>query len=148
MEVFWYIVAGVLSGIVAGMGMGGGTLLIPVLTIFFSMQQHEAQGLNLLAFLPTAVVALVIHWKNGLIDFKKGLPIIFTGVLASVGGSLLANNTENKLLQILFGVFLLIVGVLQLVLMIIGLVKNKKKKKKGKFTNKIKVIISRNPNGE
>ncbi len=130
MEIFWYIFAGVLSGVVAGMGMGGGTLLIPVLTIFFSIQQQTAQGINLLAFLPTAIVALVIHTKNGLVDFKKGIPIIISGVFASVGGSLLATNIQSKLLQILFGVFLLIIGILQLVLMIIGLCKKDKKPKK------------------
>ena len=144
MEIVWYIIAGLLSGVVAGMGMGGGTLLIPVLTIFFSIEQQMAQGINLLAFLPTAVVALVIHWKNGLVDFKKGLPIIATGVVASVGGSLLAMNLKNRVLQVLFGVFLLLIGILQLVMMIIGICKKKKEKKK-EVKGKIKIVLSKHP---
>ena len=144
MEIFWYIIAGVFSGVVAGMGMGGGTLLIPVLTIFFSIEQQMAQGINLLAFLPTAVVALVIHCKNKLVDFKKGIPIIISGVITSVGGSILATNMQSRLLQILFGVFLLVVGVLQLVLMLIGLFKNKGKTE-GKVNKKVKIVITGNP---
>lgn len=144
MEIVWYIIAGLLSGIVAGMGMGGGTLLIPVLTIFFSIEQQMAQGINLLAFLPTAVVALIIHWKNGLVDFKKGLPIIVTGVVASVGGSLLAMNLKNRVLQVLFGVFLLLIGILQLVMMIVGICKKKKDNKK-EVKGKIKIVLSKRP---
>ena len=128
MDWLWFIVAGILSGVVAGMGMGGGTLLIPILTIFFSISQKLAQGINLLAFLPCAVVSLLIHIKNKLVDFKIGLPIIITGILASVGASFLAVSTNNKTLKILFGVFLLIIGVMQIAQTIIQIVKNKKKK--------------------
>lgn len=129
MEIVWYVIAGILSGVVAGMGMGGGTLLIPVLTIFFSFQQQMAQGINLLAFIPTAVVSLIIHIKNGLVNFKKGLPIIASGVLASVGASFLATSLKSRLLQILFGVFLLIIGCIQVTITIIELVKKSKNKK-------------------
>ena len=66
--IFWEIIAGVIGGIVAGMGMGGGTLTIPILTIFLKYEQLRAQGLNLVAFLPMSVVALVIHIKNKLVD--------------------------------------------------------------------------------
>ena len=128
MDWLWFIVAGILSGVVAGMDMGGGTLLIPILTIFFSISQKLAQGINLLAFLPCAVVSLLIHIKNKLVDFKIGLPIIITGILASVGASFLAVSTNNKTLKILFGVFLLIIGVMQIAQTIIQIVKNKKKK--------------------
>ena len=56
-----HIVVGLVSGIVAGMGMGGGTLLIPMLTIILSVNQKLAQGINLLAFIPMAIVSLFIH---------------------------------------------------------------------------------------
>ena len=51
MEYLWFVLAGIVSGVVAGMGMGGGTLLIPVLIIFFNIAQQQAQGINLLAFI-------------------------------------------------------------------------------------------------
>ena len=126
---FWLVISGVLSGIVAGMGMGGGTILIPVLTIFFSVSQVMSQGINLLAFLPCAVVSLIIHIKSKLVNFKVGLPIIFAGVLASVGASFLAVNTKNETLQLFFAVFLLLVGIEQIVTVIVQIVKNKCKSK-------------------
>ena len=113
MSWIWFVIAGAISGVIAGMGMGGGTFLIPVLTIFFDIEQSKAQGINLFAFLPCAVFSLIVHIKNKLVDFKVGLPIIFAGVIASALSSLLALNLKNKFLQILFGIFLLIVGLVQ-----------------------------------
>ncbi|MBQ2864491.1 MAG: sulfite exporter TauE/SafE family protein [Clostridia bacterium] len=125
----WFIIAGIVSGVIAGMGMGGGTLLIPILTIFLSVAQGSAQAINLLAFLPCAIFSLIIHIKNKLVNFKIGIPIIITGVLSSIGASLLAVNTKNEVLQILFGVFLLVVGIEQAVSVIVCLVKQKLNKK-------------------
>ena len=65
MNWLWYILSGLCAGVAAGMGMGGGTLLIPVLTLALGLPQHAAQGVNVLAFLPAAVAALVIHAKAG-----------------------------------------------------------------------------------
>ncbi len=125
MEYLWFVLAGIVSGIVAGMGMGGGTLLIPVLIIFFNIAQQQAQGINLLAFIPCAIVSLIIHIKNKLVNFKIGLPILLTGIIASVFASILAVNTNSKLLQIMFGVFLLVVGVYQAISTLIIIIKPK-----------------------
>lgn len=127
------IVAGIVSGIIAGMGMGGGTLLIPILTIFFKFKQQLAQGINLLAFLPCAIVSLIIHCKNKLVNFKIGVPIIITGVVASVFGSILAINIESEMLKKLFGGFLLVIGLMQLFLSILNIIKKKKNKNKCKY---------------
>lgn len=128
MEYVWYVLAGAISGVVAGMGMGGGTLLIPVLIIFFNIAQQQAQGINLLAFIPCALVSLIIHIKNKLVNFKIGLPILFTGIVASVLASVLAINTNSKLLQIMFGVFLLVVGIYQATSTIVSIIKVKFRK--------------------
>lgn len=141
MTFVWFIIASVLSGIVAGMGMGGGTILIPVLTIFLSVEQHAAQGINLFAFLPTAIVTLLIHVKNKLVDFKKGIAIIASGVLFSIGGSLLAAQLNNHILQVLFGVFLLLIGLFQ-----IGTIIHAKFQKKEKLDmiKKYKIVMGTN----
>ena len=62
----WIILflAGLASGIISGMGMGGGAVLIPVLVLVANPGQHIAQSVNLLYFIPTAVAALIIHFKN------------------------------------------------------------------------------------
>ena len=126
--IFWEIVAGVVGGIVAGMGMGGGTLTIPILTIFLKYEQLRAQGLNLVAFLPMSVVALFIHVKNKLVDFKNTWLLAVVGCVFSLGGALIANNISNTILKKMFALFLIGLGIWQF----IELKKNKNKKRKQK----------------
>ena len=113
--IFWEIIAGVIGGIVAGMGMGGGTLTIPILTIFLKYEQLRAQGVNLIAFLPMSVVALFIHIKNHLVDFKNTWLLAVVGCFFSLGGALIANHMSNVVLKKLFAVFLICLGIWQFV---------------------------------
>ena len=71
MTIFLLILFGLLGGIFGGMGMGGGTMLIPLLTIFLNFSQKVSQGFNIFSFLVMAVFALIIHIKNGLVDIKS-----------------------------------------------------------------------------
>ena len=113
--IFWEIVAGVIGGVVAGMGMGGGTLTIPILTIFLNYEQLRAQGVNLIAFLPMAVVALFIHIKNKLVDFKSTWLLAVVGSVFSLGGALIANHISNSILKKFFAIFLIGLGVWQFI---------------------------------
>lgn len=113
--IFGEIIAGILGGIVAGMGMGGGTLTIPILTIFLKYEQLRAQGVNLVAFLPMAVVALFIHIKNKLVDFKSTWLLAVVGCVFSISGALIANNISNSILKKFFAVFLIGLGIWQFV---------------------------------
>lgn len=138
MKIVWYVVAGLVSGVIGGMGMGGGTLLIPILTIFLNVEQREAQGTNLIVFVPMSVVALIIHCKNKLVNFKIGIPIIISGIITSVLGSLVAINVSNKNLKKYFGVFLLAIGVWQFVETLISMKKQKPPKPKYKIVTLFK----------
>lgn len=113
--IFWEIVAGIIGGIVAGMGMGGGTLTIPILTIFLKYEQLRAQGINLIAFLPMSVVALIIHAKNKLVDFKNTWLLAVVGCIFSLGGALIANHISNSVLKKLFALFLIGLGIWQFI---------------------------------
>ena len=139
MNIIWLGLAGIVSGVIGGMGMGGGTLLIPILTIFLGFAQKNAQGINLIAFIPMSLVALVIHMKNKLVDFRVGIPIICSGLLFSVGGSYLASLLNNDILKKIFAVFLLLVGVYQAIQTIITIKNSKKKCTEGKY--KFRVYI-------
>ena len=75
----WYLLAGLAAGVLAGMGMGGGTLLIPLLTLALGVGQQDAQGVNMLAFLPGAVLALWIHKKAGRVTLKGCWPMLLFG---------------------------------------------------------------------
>ncbi len=132
-------IAGLVSGVVGGMGMGGGTLLIPILSIFLGFAQKSAQGINLLVFIPMSIVALIVHIKNKLVDFRVGIPIVLIGVVFSLLGSHLANGLSNNNLKTYFGIFLLLVGVFQFVQTFINSRKNQKKKSTKSF--KLKFYI-------
>ena len=67
MSFILFLIAGFFSGMLGGMGMGGGTVLIPALTVFLGVEQHVAQATNLIAFLPMAAFTLKIHKENGLL---------------------------------------------------------------------------------
>lgn len=112
---FFYVLAGFLSGIFGGLGMGGGTLLIPILTIFLSFDQKLSQGINLLSFLVMAIFSIYIHYRNGFIATKNIFWIIFFGVIFSIFGSVLMSFLPSKILKIIFGVFLCCLAVVEFV---------------------------------
>ena len=113
--IFWEIIAGVLGGIIGGMGMGGGTLTIPLLTIFLGYNQLQAQGVNLVAFLPMAVIAIIIHFKNKLVDFKSTWLLAVIGSIFSLGGAFVAVRLKNDVLTKLFAIFLIGLAIWQFV---------------------------------
>lgn len=108
------VLIGALSGVISGMGIGGGTILIPALSIFLKVNQHNAQGVNLLYFIPTAVIALVVHFKNKAVDFKTAIPIIFSGVVGAAGGAVLAGVISAELLKKFFAIFLFAMGIYEI----------------------------------
>lgn len=104
---------GVAGGLLGGMGMGGGTALIPLLTLF-GVPQAAAQGVNLLAFLPTAALALTVHAKNGLVRREGLLFFVLPALACSVPGALLATFLPSAALERAFGVFLLVLALVRL----------------------------------
>ena len=113
MEYFWYVMIGIIGGLIGGMGMGGGTLLIPLLSIFCGISQHTAQAINLIAFIPMAVVALIIHIKNKYVKFDKVILIILVGVITCIIGCHVAKVMSGDLLKRCFGGFLVLLSIFQ-----------------------------------
>ena len=105
------IIIGFLSGIISGMGIGGGTILIPSLVLFSGLAQQQAQGINLIVFLPIAIVALITHKKEGNIDLKFTKLIVLGGIIGAVFGSIFATKISPLSLRKYFGIFLLIIGI-------------------------------------
>ncbi len=110
-----FCLSGIVGGMLGGMGMGGGTVLIPLLTIFLGVGQHMAQGINLLCFIPMAVVSLIIHIKNKLVEFKDILLIILPGVVSCLVGCFIAKNLSGNVLSRCFGGFLVVLSIFQFV---------------------------------
>lgn len=112
---FWYILAGIVSGVFGGLGMGGGTLLIPILTIFLGVDQKLAQGINLLSFLVMAIFSIYIHYKNGYIITKHLIWIIPFGIVFSLLGAVLMSFLPSKILKMIFGIFLCCLAVIEFI---------------------------------
>lgn len=107
---FLSLLAGAVTGVLSGFGVGGGTLLLLWLTLISGMDQFQAGGINLLYFVCCALPALWGHLKNGLVEKKAALWCICAGIPACIAASLLASLLDVVLLRRIFGVFLLIVG--------------------------------------
>ena len=108
------ILAGALTGILSGFGVGGGTLLLIYLTTFAGIAQNEAQGINLLYFLPSAAAALPAHIRNGYVEKPVLLPAILTGLVCAALAAWAATGLDTALLRRCFGGFLLVVGLREL----------------------------------
>ena len=104
------ILFGLISGIVASLGMGGGTILILLLGIFTQLKQHLIQGTNLIFFIPTSIVAIYMNIKNKTIDYKIAISVIIAGIAGAVIGSKLSFKIENDTLKKYFGIFLLFIA--------------------------------------
>ena len=99
------------ASILSAWGVGGGTLLLLVMTLFLDIDQRTAQGINLLFFLPTAVSALICHARGGYLDkptLKNAVP---PAVAAALAGAWIATALDVELLRRPFGVYLLLSGV-------------------------------------
>ncbi len=107
-------IAGFLSGAIGAMGLGGGGVLLIYLTVFADVGQMQAQGINLLFFLPTGLVAIIIYTVKRQIAWATVLKM-WLGGLAGVGlGFLLAKTLDTTVLSKIFAAFLIIFGLWQL----------------------------------
>lgn len=102
------ILAGVLSGLV---GVGGGIIMVPLLVMFFSFNQHEAQGTSLAVLaVPVTAVAVFNYYKEGQINLKYAAIIAVFFVLGSIVGSKFALTLDQKVLKKIFAVVLLVIA--------------------------------------
>lgn len=114
MAFYLFVACGVLAGILGGMGMGGGTLLIPLLSVAFGVPQKIAQCANLAAFVPMALISLKIHSDNGLVRFDDVLFVVLPAAAFSVMGSFAAGSLPSEWLRRGFGLFLCLLSVFQI----------------------------------
>ena len=108
------LLAGTVTGVLSGFGVGGGTLLLVYMTMFAGLDQHLAQGINLLYFLPAGLMALPAHWKNGYIKKPVLLPAIGAGLVLAALAAWVATTLDVGILRKCFGAFLLVIGAMEL----------------------------------
>ncbi len=107
-------IVGILTGAIASMGLGGGFVLMIWLTGFAGLDQRSAQGVNLLFFLPIALLSLVFHIKGGLIDKSLVKKYLLGGIIGAIAGTAASHIVPNELLRTLFSLFLIGFGLREL----------------------------------
>ena len=126
------ILTGIISGTVSGTGMGGGTILILILSVFMGIDQHVAQATNLIFFVPTSIAAIITTMKERLINWKIGVPVSISGIIGAIFGAKISVNMDVNRLRKYFGIFLILITIYE----IYSLIKTYKKDKNK--DNKIK----------
>ncbi|MCI7766584.1 MAG: sulfite exporter TauE/SafE family protein [Oscillospiraceae bacterium] len=106
--------AAFLTGLLASLGVGGGMVLILWLTAVMGLPQLEAQGINLIFFLPISLLSVIIHRKNRLISFKELVPALITGIAGAAAGCYGARLIGSELLGKIFAGFILVIGIKEL----------------------------------
>lgn len=128
--------AGIAGGIVSGMGMGGGTVLIILLSIFGGIEQHVAQATNIVFFVPAAIVSIFLNIKNKMIKWKIAVPITIFGVVGAIVGAKIALILDTQNLKKCFGVFLGLIAIYEIFDLINWYKKSKNTNNKNMDTNK------------
>ncbi len=108
------LIVGAATGVLSGFGVGGGTLLLVYMTAFAGVEQHLAQGINLLYFLPAGLMALPTHIRNGYLEKPVLLPAIGAGLVCAALAAWAATAMDVALLKKFFGGFLVVVGLMEL----------------------------------
>lgn len=108
------LIIGSILGFLSGLGVGGGSLLMLWLTLIMNTPQQIARNINLLFFIPGAVIASLFRWKQGTLNIKKIFPAIALGCVCAGVFSILGKNMDTVLLRKLFGILLLLTGLREL----------------------------------
>jgi len=114
MSWIWSALAAFGSGALGAMGLGGGGILVIYLTLVVGMPQLQAQGVNLLFFLPCAVISLIINAKRKLIDWRNALWIALGGLPATLLGIWLSDLIDARWIGYIFAGLLIFIGVREL----------------------------------
>lgn len=115
MSFLLFLLCGALGGALGGMGMGGGTALIPLLTLFCGVEQNVAQGVNLAAFLPMSAAALAVHAREKRLRRSAVLPLAVPALAFSAAFSLLGARLPAPSLRAAFAIFMIILGIFRIV---------------------------------
>ena len=104
---------GLLTGFMSALlGIGGGLVMVPALTILLCVPQKMAHGISLAAMMPTAFTGMLMHRAKGNVDFTVGKWVGLGSALGAISGATLAVNLDASILKIIFGVFLILMAVL------------------------------------
>lgn len=99
-----------LFAFLAGIGVGGGSFLIMYLTLILDLPYQQARIINLLFFIPAAIIASLFRWKQGKLELKKIWPAIVTGCISAAIFSQIGSQADLHALKKMFGILLVLTG--------------------------------------
>jgi uncharacterized protein len=110
---FLYVFTGLLAGLLSGLiGIGGGTIVVPILVIFAGLSQKTAQGTTLALLVPPiGILAAWTYYKQGYVDFPIAGLICIGFIFGGLIGAKFATNLSNQTLERIFGIALLIIAI-------------------------------------
>ena len=108
------ILVGAALGFLSGLGVGGGSLLLLWLTVVMGQSQDTARAMNLLFFLPCALIATVFRWKQARLPLPIALPAVLGGVVGAALGCLLGPQINAELLKKAFGILFILTAIREL----------------------------------
>lgn len=109
------IIIAIFSGIIAGMGIGGGSIFILLTTIFSVFEHKEAQSYNLVMFVIVGIFATIANVKNKTLDVSLFKKLIIPVCIGSIGGMLLVKMIDEKILQYIFYAFMILIGIYEII---------------------------------
>ncbi|HWC27637.1 MAG TPA: TSUP family transporter [Solirubrobacteraceae bacterium] len=105
------ILIGLVAGVIAGLlGVGGGALFVPALTIGLGLSQLDAEATSLLAIIPVALVGALRQRGHGNVDLRSGAILGLVGAAGAVGGAAIANAVPQRALEVSFALLILLVA--------------------------------------
>ncbi|HEX2056943.1 MAG TPA: sulfite exporter TauE/SafE family protein [Actinomycetota bacterium] len=108
---FLVLVTGLVTGAFSALlGVGGGTLMVPFMTLVLDYGQHTSEGTALLVVIPTAIVGVFAHTRRGYVDFRGAALLAAGGVVGAVAAAKAALAISEESLKLGFGIFLVAVG--------------------------------------
>lgn len=116
-RMFWLFLAAAGIGAIGGLlGVGGGSLYVPLLVLVFGFAQHRAQGTTLIAMVPpTGLLAFLNYARAHQVDWRVGLLLMPGVFLGGVVGARLALRLAPRPMRMLFAALVFLLGVFELV---------------------------------
>ena len=112
MHFIFLVLIGFLSGIFAGMGMGGGTFLVPLLSLIFHVEQVFCQSTNVICFLLLAIVCFIIYAVKKMLDYRVILSVGIPATIIAGLACVFSLKIDSDVLKIIFGCFIILIGII------------------------------------
>jgi len=113
MEILLLIVVGFLAGLLGTLlGIGGGSIIVPILVIFLNYPMHTAVSIGLITIIATSISVAHVNILKGLVNLELSYTLEIVTVIAAFFGGFIGNLINESILKVIFGIILIIISVI------------------------------------